>query len=203
MKIAACIVTRGNVPLHQIRASIPLHWETVIYDNSGQVTVNGEAVKTGHAVVPDLAVYGRYAAIESTDADLIYVQDDDAVLEPEGLDTLLAAYEPGKLVANMPERFRHDFYRDHCLVGFGALFDRDLPELAFNRFCQRWGATIHGGVDIFHRTCDVVFTTLTERILVDVSHLDLPWASTPDRMWKQTGHQAERAQVLNLARAAQ
>jgi hypothetical protein len=195
MRVAACIVTRGNVSLTKIIDSIPDEWEVVVWDNSKQ---------------DDLAVYGRYAAIELTDADVIYVQDDDCVLEPAGFDTLLNAYRPGALTANMPERFRHDFYTDHCLVGFGAIFDRDLPNRAFGKFFTspvfdyggEWidfwtdGFTIRR--DEFMRTCDIVFTSLTKRILVDVAHSDLPWASAPDRMWKQPEHVPERAEMRKL-----
>ena len=180
MRVAACLVTRGNVPMDDIVESIPEAWEVVIWDNS----------KLG-----DFEVYGRYEAITMTDAEVIYVQDDDCVLDPESFDTLLAAYEPGKIVANMPERFRHDFYTDHCLVGFGALFDRSLVARAMHRFQEQQ-------IDLpsFHRTCDVIFTALTPYVLVDVGYRDQPWASDPDRMWKQSTHVAERQHALEIAR---
>jgi hypothetical protein len=168
--------------MNDIIESIPDEWEVVVYDNSKR---------------EDYSVFGRYAAIELTDAELIYVQDDDCVLDPQ---EVADAYEPGKLTANMPERFRHDFYTDHCLVGFGAIFDRDLPAAAFDRF---FGKHLIDNVDPerFYPTCDVVFTALTERVLVDVSHRDLPWASDPDRMWKQPSHVPDRAEMRKLALA--
>lgn len=190
MRIAACLVTRGNVPMDEIIESIPDDWEIVMYDNSKR---------------PDVAVYGRYAAIELTDAEVIYVQDDDCVLDPQ---LIADAYEPGKLTANMPEHFRHAFYAEQCLVGFGAIFDRGLPERAFSRFaltshhhgCMAWGAE---GIDRswFDRTCDIIFATLTDRVLVDVEYRNLSWASASDRMWKQPTHLAERSQTLQLALA--
>ncbi len=66
MRVAACLVTRGNVPMDDIIDSIPEDWEVVVWDNSKR---------------EDLAVYGRFAAITLTDAEMIYVQDDDCVLE--------------------------------------------------------------------------------------------------------------------------
>lgn len=183
MRVAACLVTRGNVDMKEIVDSIPDEWEIVVWDNSKR---------------QDLAVYGRYAAIELTDADVIYVQDDDAVLAPESFDTLLAAYQPDALTANMPERFRHSFYVDHCLVGFGALFPRWLPRLPFNRFHNH---VEYGEFGRFNRTCDVVFTAQVPRHFVDVAYRDLPWASDPDRMWKQPTHQGEREQTLQLVRS--
>lgn len=186
MRVAACIVTRGNVDLTEVIKSIPEDWEVVVWDNSKRPN--------------DLAVYGRYAAIWDTDAEIIYVQDDDAVLEPEGFDTLLAAYQPNAVTANMPARFRHDFYQEHCLVGFGAIFHRSLPALAFERFLVRYSAMWNQKQPRFLRLCDIIFTGLTPRHLVDVPHRDLPWASDPDRMWKQPNHQAERSEMLELVR---
>lgn len=183
VRVAACLVTRGNVDLTEILESLPEEWEQVVWDNSKRV---------------DFGVYGRYAAIELTDAEFIYVQDDDCVLEPEAFTWLLAGVRPEAIVANMPERFRHDFYRNHCLVGFGAIFHRDLPGRAFKRFNDYYGDSVAG--EWFLRTSDVVFTTLTPRRLVDVSHRDLPWASDPDRMWKQPEHQGERTRMLEYAR---
>lgn len=177
MRVAACLVTRGNVPMDEIIESLPEAWEVVVWDNS----------KHGN-----LGVYGRYAAITLTEADFIYVQDDDCVLEPESFDRLLASVRTDALVANMPERFR-PHYPDSCLVGFGALFPRHLPELAFGRMPERR--------HFFGLTCDVYFTTITiERVLLDLPYRDLPWASDPDRMWKQPDHVSMRAAALRDAR---
>ena len=187
-RVAAIIVTRGDQPLDEILLSIPEEWETIVWDNSKR---------------QDLSVYGRYAAIELTDAPIIYVQDDDCVLEQESFVTLRNAYQPGVLTANMPQRFRHDFYREHCLVGFGAIFDRDLPNRAFGKYWLHHGPSGSDIIDpVFLKICDVVFTTLTTRHLVDVAHRDLPWASNPERMWKQKDHQTSRSLMLQKALAA-
>ncbi len=179
MRVAACLVTRGNVPMDDITESFPDDWEVVVWDNS----------KRG-----DLGVYGRYAAIGLTDAEIIYVQDDDAVLEPESLYALVtrAMMMPFALFANMPERFR-PHYPDSCLVGFGAAFGRDLPREAFGKMPV-------APLD-FYLTCDVYFTALTEmRFLLDQPYRDQPWASDPDRMWKQPEHVPTRAAALREAR---
>lgn len=188
MRVAACIVTRGNVPLDEITESLPAEWEVIVWDNSQR---------------EDLVVYGRYAAIELTDAEVIYVQDDDCVLEPAGHGQLLGAWqyhhEQGSnvLVSNMPARFRHDFYSDSCLVGFGAIFHRDLPATAFSRFAFKRPEV---EAPFFYRECDLVFTGLTPRVLVDADHRDLPWASDPDRLWKQRDHVGQRSRMLELVR---
>jgi hypothetical protein len=193
VNVSAVIVTRGDHDLSEILDSLPRDWQKVVWDNSKR---------------DDLSVYGRYAAIEECEHEAIFVQDDDCVLAPDTPHALLAAYKSEHLVANMPQRFRDTgFYDDHCLLGFGAIFHRDLPEQAFTRFalsshrngCIAWGAE---GVDRswFDRTADVVFTALTPRILLDLPYRDLPWATDPSRMYRQPSHVGERARMLELCR---
>ncbi len=177
MRVAACLVTRGNVPMDDILDSIPDDMEVIVWDNSKN---------------QDLGVYGRYAAIAMTDAELIYVQDDDAVLATDTIQTLADTLASSTtLVANMPDRFR-PHYTDSCLVGFGAVFHRDLPQQAFDRIPQIPAD--------FNLVCDVYFTALTERHLLDLPHTDQPWASNGDRMWKQKNHVPMRAKALHHAR---
>lgn len=237
MRVSAVIPTRGNVDMQPVLDSLPADWEIIVW-------VNGECVTTYPAGVartpiphppappghwPDLAVYARYAAIEHASNELIYTQDDDVIVsDPQAIvDKALVwdgtawvmrlprADEGGpKLVANMPQEFRHDGYTDSCLVGFGACFHRDAPARAFERFMAWDGWSVIRGMDIndvvyqikgdvssdFERTCDVVFTTLTPRVLVDVPKTDREFASDPDRMWKQPSHYGERTRMLELAR---
>lgn len=189
-KVTACLVTRGDVPMDQVVDSLPFE-RVLIYDND-----------------PDLGVYGRYAAVAQAESSVCFVQDDDCVLDPEAFEMLLAAYEPGHVVCNLPQRFRDTgSYDDSALVGFGALFDRDLPERAFTRFAlasHAHGAVAWGtdGIDrsFFDRECDSVFTMLTPRILVDAPYSDLPWASAPNRLWKQPEHNGERERMRKLVR---
>lgn len=129
----------------------------------------------------------------------------------------------GGVVCNMPPEFRHDFYTHHALVGFGAAFHRDAPARAFARMWDGLGAAKPWLADMarstptleraarlavdpknwpehFLRTCDVVFTGLTPRVLVHVPKVDLPYAHDETRMWRQPEHQAERARMLDLVR---
>lgn len=206
MNVSAIIVTRGDVDLAPVLDSLPDDWEQIVWDNSSE---------------QDLSVYGRYAAIEEyASHDLIYVQDDDVIVsDPQAIvdewdnwndQHLFMSTDStpvGGLVANMPQEFRHDGYTDSCLVGFGAAFHRDLPARAFSKFMTSpeaelltTGDLINGG-SWFNRTCDVVFTTLTTRVFVDVPITHREFASDPDRMWKQPNHVSERARMLELARA--
>lgn len=186
MDVAAIIVTRGDVdvsePLDTLRkAGIG---ERFVWDNSQR---------------EDLGVYGRYAAIEHVEAPVIFVQDDDCVLPVAAIRALLAAYEPGVLTANLPRKF-YERYKDRgtCMVGFGAVFDRGLPMLAFEQ-------AICGGMkwtpELFNRTCDLVFAGLTPHKTLDLPYTDQPWARDESRMWRQPGHFEERLEMINLVRS--
>jgi len=184
--VTACLVTRGDVALRPIADSFPAFAETIVWDNA----------RAG----ADLSVFGRYAAVESAATSVVFVQDDDVVLTPAAFDALLAAYEPGKIVANVPPEYRHDFYRDHCLVGFGAIFDRSLPPRAFANYLAGIDPMGKDDLAVFHRTCDVVFTTLTPFVLVDAPFTQRPFYADGNRMHKQPNHVAERTRTLEAAR---
>jgi hypothetical protein len=224
MNVSAVIVTRGDVDLSEILDSFPDEWERVVWDNGrGECrrskrrfgfTTRWNSSEHGHTL-PDESVFGRYSALEHgfCHGDVVMVQDDDCLLPRESLDALVAAYQPGQLVANMPERFR-PHYPDSCLVGFGAIFRRDLPLQAFSKFLSWQNATTWNNtwgeipelsdgrarMDFFHRTGDVVFTALTPHILLDLPYRDLPWATDKTRMYRQPDHVGERARMLELCR---
>lgn len=183
-EVTACLVTRGDVDLSEIIDSLPFE-RVIVYDNSRE---------------SDNGVFGRYIAVSRAESRACFIQDDDCVLAPDTFTALRAAYQPGHIVANMPERFR-EHYPDSCLVGFGAIIDRELPALAIARFGSYWYAYDGSGMpENFHRECDGIVTALTPRILVDEPYRDLPWASAPSRLWKQPEHVSERTRMLELAR---
>ncbi len=208
MNVSAIIVTRGDVDLHPILDSLPPEWEGIVWNNGeGRCGVgNWNREDARFYEVPDLSVYGRYAAIEYASHDLVYTQDDDVIVSDPA--AITQRWEDnneghrGGVICNMPQEFR-PHYTDSALVGFGAAFHRDAPARAFEKFWERYtGATWDdlGGEDFYRRTCDVVFTTLTPRVLVDVPKKNLPYAEGPDRMYRQASHVGERTRMLELAR---
>ena len=50
----------------------------------------------------------------------------------------------------------------------------------------------------FRNTCDIAFTGLTPRVLVDVPHVDREFASDDGRMWRQLTHVEERQRMREL-----
>jgi hypothetical protein len=181
--VTGVIVTRGDRDITPIIESVMPHVEFVrVWDNC-----------QAHV---DLSVYGRYAACHGSLSRLVYVQDDDCLVSD--IPAIIAAWQPGHVVCNMPERFRR-FYPDSALVGFGACFQWQMAYDIFDRFFTAQG--IDEFDPMFQRTCDVVFTALAPRILVDVEHVDMWYAHAPNRMWKQESHVSERAAMLERARA--
>lgn len=181
-QVAVIVVTRGDVQLRDVLAPFEGY-------DFGSVWV------WNNLTDDDLAVYGRYAAIDNVDEQVILVVDDDTALSRGVIESLLANYQPGLLTANMPAAHRGERYTDSCLVGFGAIFDRDLPMRAFAR-----AESLRLDEQVFNRTCDVVFTSLTPFQLVDWPVEHLPWSYDRSRMYKQPGFGSERGEVLEACR---
>lgn len=225
MNVSVVIPTRGDVDLKPILQSLPEEWEVVVYDN-GRGCVSKRVMSgllarviTGKGELPDLSVYARYAAIEYAEGDLIFTQDDDCVVSDAQTivdawlaecdlevpaDGLTIAHEWNGVVCNMPPEFRHGFYEEHALVGFGACFHRSRPWTVWGKLTAALGdagfPTDWAYAPSFLRTCDIPLTALSPRVLVDVPKKDMPWASDANRMWKQPQHQAERASMLELVK---
>lgn len=162
--VTAVIVTRGDCDLEPILGSL-IFDDVVIWNNE---------------VAIDYGAYGRYVAIrDHAKREVVYVQDDDCIVSPEDQLRLVDAYEPGILTAMMPPE-RID-YRDTVLIGWGAIFSRYLPDLAF----ERWLATGH---EMDSRKfqivgADFVFPILTPWKRLDGYHQDLPHAHAENRTW--------------------
>lgn len=150
-----------------------------------------------NSVRENLQVYGRYAALDEVADELVYVQDDDIIAEPESLQALVRAYDwaesENTLVCNVPERFRK-YYSDFAIVGLGAIFRRS----------DAW--TIFDALELDttwkHRYCDLIFTGLHRpQVWVDLGYTELPYASAPDRMWKEPNHVSDHEAVKAWVRS--
>jgi hypothetical protein len=162
--VQAVIVTRGDCDLAPILESL-IFPDVTIWNNK---------------VATDLGAYGRYQAIQDhVHHDIVYVQDDDCIVSGEDQLRLFAAYEPAVLTAMMPPE-RTD-YTDTVLIGWGAIFDSDLPELAF----EKWVAAGHEIESPEFRIvgADFIFPILTPWKRLDGYHTDLPHAHADNRTW--------------------
>jgi len=186
MNVSACLVTRGDVDMTEILASIEAAGITdvCIWNNSLEI---------------DLAVFGRYAVMDQAVNDIIYVQDDDCVVNIPRLLGMAKLWPLNqKIVANMPES-RWPDYPDSCLVGWGAIFHRDLVYDAWRRFTAY--RAIGRDAAAFNRECDAVFTTLTPHVKIDVGFSHLPWAEDPGRAM-YLSPRPDRETMYALAREA-
>lgn len=148
-KVSACLVTRGDCDMQPIIDSLISQGilDIVIWDNS---------------IREDMGIYGRYAAIAEAKNKVIVTQDDDVIVSD--YKAILKAYEPGKLTVNYPEPY------DVPWPSAGSVFDRGLPQLAFDRYFQAWPND-----RLFtHRICDAIFSMLSIYIVIDVGYEDLP-----------------------------
>lgn len=172
----AVIVTRGDVPLGKILDSLPDEWPVAIWNNSKQPE--------------DLKVYGHFAALGEVETEYVYMQDDDALCPAA---QLLAHWDEtlhaDKILLNEEEG-------QTPWISWGAIFHKNLPAPAIARYVDAYGMS-----DDVLLWCDMIFSTLTPWVNVDLGRESFPVAVAPNRMSMQPGHYEEQARVKALAEA--
>ena len=155
-EVTACLVTRGNVDIRPILDSL-IFYKVIVWDNSKRDF--------------DAATYGRYMAAEEADTELVYFQDDDVILSPEGQQELLDQWQPGEFLVSMEDKKHRTEFSHIYWCGQGAITERRLYREAFDR----WGKFYSKNEPGFHtQGCDIVFPVLTpnkRRINVGRTHL--------------------------------
>lgn len=175
-RVTAILITRGDTDLAPIIATLPYD-ELIVWDDTRE----------------DLKVYGRYQAVLEATTPIVYFQDDDCMFRHH--DDLLAAYEPGLLVANWGHGDTPCGYDDVALVHGGAIVDRDMPARAFARYLEHFPVD-----DDFLREADMIFGCLTAFKYVHLPYEILPLASQPTRMCNQEWQREKKMRVTNRAR---
>ena len=129
----------------------------------------------------DFKVFTRYIYTSLHDPyfPYVYTQDDDCVVNP---DLILYAYEPGVVTCNMPLHRRAEYADGVALVGWGAIFDRNLTSV-FNLYLRHFPID-----DLFLTECDRVFTGLNRVKMIDVPFVNLENAEGADRLHKRSDH---------------
>lgn len=177
-EVSAVIVTRGDVDLAPVLEALPYE-DIVVWDNS---------------VRDDLKIYGRYEALKECKHDIIFTVDDDVIFTNH--DALLAAYKPGMITANMDPSWAAVYDRETALIGAGALWDKNLPALAFEKYLAE-----HPFDEDFRIVCDVVFGSLTPFQIVDLGYEVRPFADDPDRLYHQPGQTERKFEFIRRAKA--
>lgn len=158
VRISVVIPTRGDVDMQPIRDRLSLYGEI---DDIHIVTGDGP--------------YIRYEEAANCRHGVILTQDDDCLTD---LRPVIDSYEPGIIVNAMTEAHAANYPNQQTLVGFGAIFDRDLISCL-----DDWERD-----DLFKREADRVFTALIPHKTV-FPHIEmLPWASSENRMYRQPEH---------------
>ncbi len=183
--VTAVLTTRGDVNLQPIIDTLP-YGEVLVWDKT----------KRPH----DYGVFSRYVALSEVRTPLVYFQDDDCLCRSH--DLLLEAWEPGHVVGNArPDATRLARFHDTTLLGWGAIFDVELPSIAFAKY------SLHYPIDDRFRSfgAEVVFPMLTPSKTV-VREIDLlvedglDVAMRDNRMWRQHDFYPELEFWLERAR---
>ncbi len=167
------IPTRGDVDLAPVLASLPPEWPVVVWDNSDRDR--------------DLRVYGRYAALAEVETEYVYTQDDDAICPAQ---LIADAFNP---VTDRDRIVLNERDGETPWVAGGAIFHRDLPAAALERFIARYGM----GDDVLW-WADVIVAALTQWRNEWFGCESLDWHNDPNRMFMQPTHYTEQARVRRL-----
>lgn len=164
--VSAVIVTRGNIDLGPILESLPYE-DIVVWDNSKRPI--------------DLKILGRYHAALEAKNEIVYFQDDDIVFTAH--DELLAAYEPGVIVANMNQSWVDACgYHDMVMLGAGSVCDKSLLWPALERYLS-----VHPRDEDFMLETDFIVGTLVPGKKVDLGYELRSFADDADRLYQQPG----------------
>ena len=128
------------------------------------------------------SVFNRYLGAGRAQHHVVYSQDDDCLTDAGAV---IAAYRPGVIVNAMTPEHAAQYPGRITLVGFGAIFDRDLI-----RCLDDWERD-----ELFLRECDRVFTALNQCEFVFPEIEILPRASDARRLWRQPEHLRCRAEI--------
>jgi hypothetical protein len=180
-EVTAVILTRGNVPLDRILASLP--YDKVIVWNEQE---------RGHR-----GLYARYLAAREATTPVAYFQDDDIVFTAH--DELLAAFDWDRMVVNMPSPWWEDMgyaERNECRVGAGSLTPTALPALAIARYLEHYKPD-----DLFYERTDIIVGMLAPFTRYDFGYEILPWATDPGRINTTPGAQEKREEMMRRVEA--
>lgn len=134
------------------------------------------------------SVYRRYELAQKAKHELIYVQDDDCIVDAH----LLIGVYNGRLTNFItPEHYERYKNTGVTLVGWGALFPKEMVD--FRPYLDVFGIN-----PLFLSQADRVFTYLNQphnSVLAEVRHL--PQATDETRMSKQPDHWDNLQKIIN------
>jgi len=134
------------------------------------------------------SVYHRYKAAKTAANDIIYVQDDDCMVNYQ----VLASKYNGQITNTMTKPFLEKYKDSGCtLVGWGTYFDKKMLD-CFDRYIERYGIDEH-----LLRESDRIFTAMNKPWNTQIQpHEDLMQANELDRMCYEKDHYESMNQAL-------
>lgn len=136
------------------------------------------------------SVYHRYLSVKEARNDVIYVQDDDCLVDYEEL----WKHYNGQLTNFMPANRTDYRITGATLVGWGCFFPRYMLHV-FPRYIKKYGIDAH-----LLREADRIFTVLNQphnTIIGD--HVD--FAPQVGRMWNSPEHWSSMAEAIEKAKS--
>ena len=185
MKFTAVVVTRGDVDLGPVIESIQAADPDEII------------IRKGWA-----GVYERWDAAAMAKHPLVYVQDDDCIVDVRKVIYEYDPNRPGLVHCNMPREHQLQYFSQDgqplkdgiALVGFGCVFSRDRVSV-FSQYLRHFVLD-----DVTRSEADRIFTALNAVRLIDVGVHHREFCSRDDRMWKRPNHGAMLKEVRRRIR---
>jgi len=138
------------------------------------------------------SIYHRYLAAKKAKNDIIYVQDDDCMVNYQEL----FKHYNGQITNAMTKPFIEKYEGLGCtLVGWGCFFSKSALDV-FDRYIEKYGID-----EDLLRESDRIFTFLNEPFnTVILPHEDLAKAQAPDRMGYEENHYKSMNEALEKAK---
>lgn len=146
-------------------------------------------------IIPECpSVYHRYKAAREVKSDIIYIQDDDCMVNYQ---VLFKSYN-GRITNTMTLPFQDKYKASGCtLVGWGAFFPKEMLSV-FDRYIEKYGAEDPHLL----READRIFTHLNQPWNTVIQpHEDLKVASDVGRMCYEESHYKSMAEALEKCKA--
>ena len=126
------------------------------------------------------SVYERYLLAKQARNEIIYVQDDDALVNYQ---VLFKSYN-GQITNTMTLPFQSKYEEMGCtLVGWGCYFSKSMLSV-FDKYIEKYGEDAH-----LLREADRIFTYLNKPFnTIMMPHEDLPRSKDDTAMWKEPEH---------------
>lgn len=137
------------------------------------------------------SVFHRYIAANAAKNDIIYVQDDDCLVN---FQRLFRHYD-GRITNAMPKDFQKKYSDLQCtLVGWGCFFPKSMLGV-FDQYVKKFGHDQH-----LLREADRIFTHLNQPFnTITLPHEDL--FQTPDRMSFHPDHYTSAIEAIVKAKS--